>query len=208
MKKLILLLVLALSVFTGLFLYADAMQDDVAQKVLRLHVLANSDSEADQALKLAVRDRILKESRHLFSACASPAESKAIFLQERERLTKAAEDEIATGGFSYPVSLCLETAYFPMRSYDGLTLPAGEYEAVRVSIGDAEGKNWWCVMFPPLCFVDGSISAENTAKLSEALGNDAAILTPTSSADVQIRFKVVDFFQTATHLVKEALRQI
>ena len=208
MKKLILLPLLVLSVFTGLFLYADAMQDDVAQKVLRLHVLANSDSEADQALKLAVRDRILKESRHLFAACDSPTESKTIFLQERERLTKAAEEEIAAHGFSYPVSLRLETAYFPMRSYDGLTLPAGEYEAVRVSIGDAEGKNWWCVMFPPLCFVDGSIATESAAMLSESLGDDAAILTPTSPTDVQIRFKVVDFFQTATHLVKEALRQI
>ncbi len=208
MKKLILLLLLVLSVFCGLFLYADAMQDDVAQKVLRLHVLANSDDAADQALKLAVRDRILKESQHLFKACTSPAESKAVFLQEKERLTKAAEAEIDDRGFSYPVSLSLETTYFPMRTYDGLTLPAGEYEAVRVSIGEAQGQNWWCVMFPPLCFVDGSISSENATQLSEALGKDAAILTPTSPADVQIRFKVVDFFQTASHLVKEALRQI
>lgn len=191
----------------SLTLYSDAMQKKVAQNVLRLHVLANSDSDADQKLKLAVRDRLLSESRSLFINCTTPEESKAVFLREKDRLTMAAENEIRANGFSYPVTLSLEKTYFPTKNYDGISFPAGEYEAVRAEIGKAEGQNWWCVMFPPLCFVDGSVSSQNSAKLAETIGENAPILTPGASSEVQIRFKVVDFFQNATHVMKAALRR-
>ncbi len=207
MKKGIIALFLGLFVTTGLTVYSDTAQNQVAQNVLRLHVLANSDTEADQALKLAVRDRLLAESRSLFIDCETPAESKAVFLQEKAKLEAAAADEIAGRGFSYPVSVSLEKTYFPTRYYDGIAFPAGEYDAVRVEIGKAEGQNWWCVMFPPLCFVDGSVSADSAEKLTAAVGNDAALLTPGASTDVQVRFKVVDFFQNATHVIKQAFRR-
>ncbi len=207
MKKCILALCIGLFLTVLLTLYSEAMQSKVAENVLRLHVLANSDSGADQALKLAVRDRILEESRSLFINCNSPAESRSVFLQEQARLEKAASDEILARGFSYPVTLSLEKTYFPTRYYDGIAFPAGEYEAVRVEIGEAAGKNWWCVMFPPLCFVDGSISTDSAEQITEAIGSDAALLTPEASADVQVRFKVVDFFQSATHVIKEAFRR-
>jgi len=207
MKKIIIALCLGLLATIGLTLYSEALQRDVAQNVLRLHVLANSDSETDQALKLSVRDRLLNESRALFIHCTTPAQSRAVFLQEKERLEKAAKDEIVKNGYTYPVRLSLEKTYFPTRYYDNIALPAGEYEAVRVEIGNAAGQNWWCVMFPPLCFVDESVDTESTMQLADALGNDAAVLTPEASADVRVRFKVVDLFQTATHVLKEAFRR-
>lgn len=207
MKKCIIALLAGLLVTAGLTVYSDEMQGEIAQNVLRLHVLANSDSDEDQALKLAVRDRLLAESRTLFIDCETPAESKAVFLREKEKLEAAAADEISKHGYAYPVSVSLQKTYFPTKQYDGIAFPAGEYDAVRVEIGKAEGQNWWCVMFPPLCFVDGSVSAESAAQVAEAVGGDAALLTPDATADVQVRFKVVDFFQSATHMIKEAFRR-
>ena len=207
MKKCIIALCMGLILAVSLTVYSDTMQEKVAQNVLRLHVLANSDSDGDQKLKLAVRDRLLRESRSLFINCKTPAESKAVFLREKDRLTKAAEEEIQKNGYDYPITLSLENTYFPTKYYDGIAFPAGEYDAVRAEIGKAEGKNWWCVMFPPLCFVDGSVAAENSAALSEAVGENAPLLTPDAASDVQIRFRVVDFFQTATHVIKSALRR-
>ena len=207
MKKVILAFLTGTLACMCLTVYSDALQEDVAQSVLRLHILANSDSDADQSLKLSVRDKILEESRDLFTACSSREESIRIFEENKERIASIAQNEIFSHGYTYPVSVSLEKTYFPMKSYDGITLPAGEYDAVRVTIGQAKGQNWWCVMFPPLCFVDGSISEDSTAKLQERLGDDAAVLTPTSSQDVKIRFKIVDFMQNATHVIKEALRR-
>ena len=207
MKKIILAFLIGAIISVSLTVYSDAMQENVAQNVLRLHVIANSDSEADQALKLRVRDRILTESALLFASCTTREDSKRIFAAEKARIEAAAQDEIISQGFSYPVSVSLAKTSFPMKSYDGITLPAGDYEAVRVSIGEAKGQNWWCVMFPPLCFVDGSVKEESTASLRNALGDEAAILTPASSNDVKIRFKIVDFMQNATHIIKEALRK-
>ncbi len=207
MKKIIIALCMGLIVSFGLTIYAESLQENVAQNVLRLHVLAHSDDAADQALKLSVRDRLLEESGEVFAACKTREESAALFLREKERLTKATADEIERQGFSYPVSLSLEKTYFPTRYYEGIALPAGDYDAVRVEIGEARGQNWWCVMFPPLCFVDGSVSRESAAALTAALGEDAAILTPNASEDVQIRFKVVDFFQSASHILKEAFKR-
>ncbi len=207
MKKFIIALCLGLALTISLTVYSDSMQSRLAQNVLRLHVLANSDSEEDQALKLAVRDRVLSESRTLFIDCKTPEESKAVFEKEKERLKKSAEAEILERGFSYPVSLSLEKTYFPTKYYDGIAFPAGEYDAVRVEIGKAEGQNWWCVMFPPLCFVDGSVSSQSAAHITEAAGENAPILTPNGGSNVEIRFKVVDFFQNATHVLKTAFRR-
>ncbi len=208
MKKCIIALCVGLFVSFSLTIYADSLQKEVAQNVLRLHVLANSDSAADQDLKLSVRDRLLAESGTLFAACKTREESCALFLREKKRLEKVAAEEISSHGFSYPVRLSLEKTYFPTKYYGDIALPAGEYDAVRVEIGEAQGENWWCVMFPPLCFVDGSISEDSTAQLVRAVGENAAVLTPAASDTVKIRFKMADFFQSASHLLKEAFRRI
>lgn len=122
---------------------------DLRGDVLRLHILANSDSEADQNLKLAVRDRILA------SGMFAPASDKELAGQIAESkladIELIARDEIARNGYGYPVKAELVNMYFGTRTYETATLPAGRYDAVRVSIGEAKGKNWWCVLFPPMC---------------------------------------------------------
>ncbi len=205
MKKILCALILGIFLTITLTVYSDALQKDVAQNVLRLHILANSDSAEDQALKLSVRDRLLEESRLLFADCKTPQESEALFLREKDKLLKAAKEEIQKKGYSYDISLSLENTFFPTKQYDGIAFPAGEYRAVRVCIGKAEGQNWWCVMFPPLCFVKEGITEDTASRLAAAVGDDAAILTPDAGNDVKVRFKVVDFFQSATHVIKKAL---
>ncbi|MDD6308543.1 MAG: stage II sporulation protein R [Clostridia bacterium] len=206
MKKTILYISLGLICTVALFFYADTVQSNIANNVLRLHVLANSDTEEDQALKLKVRDRILREGGTLFAACNSPEDTRRVFAENQTRLRKAAMDEVQKEGYDYPVSVQIEKTFFPSRQYKNIALPAGEYEAVRVEIGEAEGKNWWCVMFPPLCFVDGSVDQKQMDHLQEKLGSDYDILTPDGDLDVRIRFKLVDVLENTSHAIREALK--
>ena len=192
----------------SLSLYSNAVQADISQNVLRLHVLANSDSKEDQALKLRVRDRILAESRDLFKSCKSPSDARLVFTENQAMLQKAAMAEIQNEGYSYPVSISLDHTYFPTRHYGNVSLPAGEYEAVRVEIGAADGQNWWCVMFPPLCFVDGSVDDEkNAGMIREQLGENADIITKDGDIDIRLRFKLVDIFQSTSHAIREAFKK-
>lgn len=123
----------------------------VRQDTLRLHILANSDSQEDQALKLLVRDRILEETAGLFSGTASREEAILAAQEAMPQILDTARQAIREKGFSYSVSGKVERVYFNTRQYDSAILPAGVYDAVQIKIGKAEGKNWWCVLFPPLC---------------------------------------------------------
>lgn len=125
--------------------------DAVRQNTLRLHILANSDSAADQELKLAVRDRILENTEELFESPRSLGEAETAARNHLADIEAAARAEIGLRGYDYPVKAEVVNMYFTTRRYDNVTLPAGRYDAVRVEIGAAEGKNWWCVLFPPLC---------------------------------------------------------
>ncbi len=126
-------------------------QDALGQKVIRLHVIANSDSEADQALKLRVRDRVLVLTEDILRQSGDMEEARQRLAEALPRLQQTAAEEIAAQGSRYTVSAGLEETEFPTREYDGFALPSGEYLALRVVIGEGAGKNWWCVVFPPLC---------------------------------------------------------
>ena len=126
-------------------------QDALEQKVIRLHVIANSDSEADQALKLRVRDRVLVLAEDILRQSGDMEEARQRLTEALPRLQQTAAEEIAAQGSRYTVSARLEETEFPTREYDGFALPSGEYLALRVVIGEGAGKNWWCVVFPPLC---------------------------------------------------------
>lgn len=125
--------------------------EEIRQSVLRMHVLANSDSKEDQELKLKVRDRLLAETEELFSSASTKEEAENAAKENIALLESAAKDEICRQGFDYDVRIEIGKAWFDTRHYGEITLPAGNYEAVNVYIGKAEGKNWWCVMFPQLC---------------------------------------------------------
>lgn len=145
---------------------AGVRQQDLAGKMMRLHVIANSDSDADQALKLRVRDRVIALSQSLLSDVSDVEEAKRILSQNLSQIEACAQDEVLKNGYSYPVRAELTSMYFPTRDYTSFSLPAGEYEAFRVVIGDGAGHNWWCVMFPPLCVT--AAEAEVTKSAEEA----------------------------------------
>ncbi len=126
--------------------------------LIRFHVIANSDSDRDQALKRKVRDLIVKEMTPEFSEAKNLDQAREIAASHLEEIRSIAVEEVKDWGEDYPVSVQLGNFDFPVKSYGDLTLPAGNYEAVRVVIGDGQGANWWCVLFPPLCFVDVSRS--------------------------------------------------
>ena len=165
-----------------------AQCESIPDKVFRLHVLANSDSAEDQALKLRVRDRILEESAGLMDGVSTREEAEAAAAQSLPKLQAAAEDEIRQAGYAYPVQAEITRMYFPTRQYESVTLPAGEYDALRISIGEAKGKNWWCVLFPALCLP----VAENGAQLSDVLSSGQLDVV---QGNYEIRFKAVEWYE-------------
>jgi len=146
--------------------------EDYKEKLIRLHVIANSDSEEDQNLKLEVRDAIIDYLQPKLSKSSSLEESELIIKNEYDEIEKISRDIILRNGYNYNVKVGIDYSEFPTKQYSNVVLPAGEYKALRIIIGEGKGKNWWCVMFPPLCFVDetkGIIDKETDAKLREVL---------------------------------------
>ncbi len=189
-----------LLIFTLLISYARATSSDISNSVLRLHILANSNTSADQQLKLAVRNRILDETQDIFKNARSAKESARIAKENSAFIQSIAEDEVQNHGFNYPVTVSVEKAAFPTRIYGEFALPSGKYTAVRIKIGEAKGENWWCVMYPPLCFADGVITASDEAKsaLAKNLSNESYNLVTgkdNGAIPVEIRFKIVEIFQ-------------
>lgn len=192
--------VIAISVFLALILVAlvsyfrgpqgEAVQAYNAENLIRFHVLANSDSAADQALKRKVRDRIVQVMSPKLSKAADIKEARKIAQENLGDMEKLAAQVIKEEGGEYPVSAGLGKFPFPSKSYGQLTLPAGEYEAVRVVIGQGAGANWWCVLFPPLCFV--SISESVATATPEAIPASTA---QNQKPKIEIRFKLVDTYK-------------
>lgn len=149
--ELSLILGMAIAVFCAGFCNFAKEYEGITDTVFRLHILANSDSEEDQALKLKVRDAVLEETGYIFADKASAGESAAAAKENLEAIHQIAERTIRENGYDYSVNCEVTEMRFDSRVYDSLTMPAGEYSALRITIGSAEGKNWWCVMFPPLC---------------------------------------------------------
>ncbi len=129
----------------------DSACDGIREKVLRLHVIANSDSPEDQSLKYQVRDAVLRDGRDAFSGSETAEGAGEKIRENLSLIRQAAAETVERNGYDYAVRIEIARTYFPTREYDGATLPAGYYNAVRVIIGEGKGKNWWCVMFPPLC---------------------------------------------------------
>ncbi len=145
------LLGMAITVFCAGFCgFADSYHK-ITDTVFRLHILANSDSDADQELKLKVRDAILAEYSYIFEDCKDSSEAAQTAGTHINSIEKTAKRVISENGYDYAVNCEVTEMLFDERVYDSVTMPAGEYTALRITIGDARGKNWWCVMFPPLC---------------------------------------------------------
>ena len=175
-------------VLTCSFSSFAAVCGEIRADTLRLHILANSNSEADQQLKLAVRDAILEQAGDLFSGAADKQEATAKAQQQLEQIRQIARQVILENGYDYPVTVCVTNLYFATTHYPdtGLTLPAGRYDAVRVEIGEAEGKNWFCVLFPPLCVPAATEKEENQYTEEEQL---------VTQGDYELRFALVEWVE-------------
>ena len=193
MKKLgkALCLALILSILLSFTGFA-AVCEEIPSQVLRLHVLANSDSAEDQSLKLKVRDRILKESSGVMAGVGNLEGAEKAVSDRLQGLQKAAEDEIRRQGYDYPVAVSLGKTYFSTRVYGDVTLPAGEYDALRVVIGTGKGHNWWCVIFPALCLP----AAEDKEQLEDVLSpNELKIVRGKGNGGYEIKFKTVEYYE-------------
>ena len=164
--------------------------ESVREDVVRLHILANSDSAEDQALKLKVRDAILEASADWQEVAATPEEALALAKARLPHIQAVAQEVMAAEGYTYPVRAEVCRMYFTTRQYDTVTLPAGQYDAVRISIGEAEGQNWWCVMYPPLC-----VGAATNRKKATALWSDNQKKLVQGDSRYAVKFKVVEWAQ-------------
>ncbi len=161
----------------------------IRESVVRLHVLANSDSVADQTLKLKVRDTVTQAGAGLLDGVTNRTQALTCLQQALPSLQQAAQQCVWDNGYSYPVSVGLSEEYFSTRTYETGTFPAGRYQTVRINIGEAEGKNWWCVMYPPLCV---PAATEHTV-LSDVLTHEQCQVVE-QAPRYAVRFKVVEWF--------------
>ncbi|MDF2906872.1 MAG: hypothetical protein K0R34_2193 [Herbinix sp.] len=196
----LLMLILFFAAISTLYINTSAradvsIQEGIAQKVLRFHVIANSDSEEDQKLKMTVKEALVSSLTPQLKDMSDIAKVKTVVSDQLDSIQKTAENIIRQQGYDYSVAVSLEKCYFPLKIYDNYSFPPGYYEALRVKIGKAEGKNWWCVMFPPLCFVDEtySIVDENSKeKLLELLSDDEYDALISGKTPVKVKFKLIE----------------
>ena len=173
----------------------ERLAERLSEKVLRFHVLANSDSKEDQALKLKVRDAIGVYMQQEMKEASNLPASRRIIREDMDGIVHTAESVIAAEGYSYGVSASLARVDFPRKIYGSYTFPPGNYEALQVSIGQGKGRNWWCVMYPNMCFFDSVYEEENEAAV-ESLQNTLTEEEYTAimeSGDYEIAYKLLDF---------------
>ncbi len=161
-------IILLTIIFLGGLWWSEQQQSPLRDSVLRLHVIANSDSLTDQALKMEVKDQIVKTMQNDFGAAQSQQEARQLAVQNKAVLEEAARQVISDYGYSYPVQVEVGEYDFPTKTYGNFVLPQGSYEAVRVVIGAGQGQNWWCVLFPPLCLVSSSDQGLSLGSAPEA----------------------------------------
>ena len=179
------------------FSYANTVSSDIANSVLRLHILANSDSEEDQNLKLKVRDNVLSYMKQVSSNLSSKDEAIATLNEHLDEFKDIALTTIQDEGYDYDVNLSIGEFDFPTKNYGDISLPAGLYDALRIEIGEAKGHNWWCVMFPTLCFVDvssGSLDDKSKEILESSLNEEEYDLVSGDSIGINFKFKILELF--------------
>lgn len=173
--------------------WASAGEAALAGQVLRLHVVANSDSDGDQALKLLVRDAVLARADGLLDGVSSRPEAEDVLSAHLDELTQAASETLAAQGCGDGVSVSIADQWFPTKVYDGFSLPAGQYRALKVTIGAGRGRNWWCVVFPPLCL--GSVTEESVeAAAGQALSDDQIALITGQDGGYVLRFRLMELW--------------
>lgn len=197
--SILLLILLFLYITICAFSYVNAVSTDIASSVFRLHVIANSDTEEDQNLKYKVRDNVLSYMNELCKDVTSKDEAISIAQSHKEDFKRIAIDTIKDNGFNYDVNVEIGNFSFPTKSYGDISLPSGYYDALRIKIGEANGKNWWCVMFPPLCFVDvssGIVPDDSKEAIKSNLSDEEfSLISNEENSEINFKFKLVELLQ-------------
>ena len=178
--------------------YANNISTNISNSVFRLHVIANSDSKEDQDLKYKVRDNLIKYMNDICSNCKTKQEAIDLVTSYKNNFKQIALDTIKSEGFNYNININIGNFEFPTKQYGDISLPDGYYDALKVEIGEAKGHNWWCVMFPPLCFVDitsGIVPEDSKEILQDNMPEEEyALISDNSSLDIKFKFKILEFF--------------
>ena len=191
----ILFLAFGLTLTVGV--WASASESALADQILRLHVVANSDSDSDQARKLLVRDAVLAEASRLLEGVGDRKGAEAALSPHLEELAQAGAEALARTGHMEPVTVTLADQWFPTKEYDGFSLPAGQYRALKVTIGEGRGRNWWCVVFPPLCLASVSEESVETAA-GGVLSEDQIALITGQDGGYVLKFRLIEWWQELT----------
>ena len=177
LKRWELALMLGVLIALALGSWLGREQEDLSGRIIRLHVIANSDTPEDQALKLAVRDQVLAQAEELYPQGASLEQARAALEGHLEQLAQAGQAVVEAQGFDYPVTAQLTRCWFPTKEYEDFALPAGNYTALRLTIGEGAGQNWWCVAFPPLCLGAASETVEQATQAGCFTPEQQALIT-------------------------------
>lgn len=203
-NALILIILLFFYVGISAISYATTVSSDISDSVFRLHVLANSDSEEDQNLKYKVRDALIAYLEDIAKDTSSKEEVMQLVANHLQDFETIAKQTITENGYTYDVTVEVGNFDFPTKNYGDISLPAGYYDALRVKIGEAKGQNWWCVMFPPLCFVNvtsGIVPEESKETMKENLNEEEyALISNQDSSTIQFKFKLIEWLQNTNLL--------
>lgn len=195
----IFIILFTIFIFTCAYSYVSAISDNLYNSVFRLHVIANSDSEEDQNLKYIVRDNLINYMNDRCKNFSSKDEVIEYAKKHLAEIQEIAEGTVKENGFNYPITVEIGNFEFPTKKYGDISFPSGSYDALRVKIGNSSGKNWWCVMFPPLCFVDtttGIVPDSSKESLQETLSSENyKIVSENDSSEITIKFKIIEFFE-------------
>lgn len=182
------------------FSYSNAVSNNISNNVFRLHVIANSNSNEDQNLKYLVRDELLKYMNLICENISSKEEAIKIVNENKENFYNIAKKVVLDNGFDYSINISIGNFSFPTKNYGDVSLPAGFYDALKVEIGSSSGQNWWCVMFPSLCFVDisqGIVPEESKANLQTNMYEEDYNLITSDAFEFKLKFKLVELFENA-----------
>lgn len=206
-RFIIVLFLLTLFVFVSAISYVSAVSNNISNSVFRLHVIANSDSKEDQNLKYIVRDKLIEYMNNIAKDCSSKEEVISIAEDNISNFENIARKTIEENGYNYSVTVEIGNFDFPTKSYGDITLPAGSYDSLRVKIGKAEGQNWWCVMFPPLCFVDvtsGVVPDESKQEMKNSMPEEEySLISKTDNSEINFKFKLIEFFENIKLMAKK-----
>jgi len=197
-KSIILIILLFIYVLISTINYVQATSSNISNEVFRLHIIANSNSDEDQNLKYKVRDAIIEYVESISENATSKNDIIKIVKENSDSIKYIAEQVIKNEGYSYSININIGNFSFPTKHYGDISLPSGFYDALRIEIGNASGENWWCVMFPPLCFVDittGIVPDESKTTLQENLETEEYALISEDSGVMKFKFKLIEMFE-------------